>query len=64
MYSASVVDIAVIVCILEAQVMGAPAKRTSQPDLDLDVMGQRGCRIFASCRRSRHPPNIQIAKYH
>ena len=39
MYSASVVDIAVIVCILEAQVMGAPAKRTSQPDRDLEVIG-------------------------
>ena len=39
MYSASVVDKAVIVCILDAQVMGAPAKQTIQPDLDLDVMG-------------------------
>ena len=39
MYSASAVDIAVIVCILEAQVMGAPAKRMSQPDRDLDVIG-------------------------
>ena len=39
MYSASVVDIAVIVCILEAHVMGTPAKRTSQPERDLDVIG-------------------------
>ena len=38
MYSASVVDIAVMVCILEAHVMGAPAKHTSQPDRDLDVI--------------------------
>ena len=35
MYSASVVDIAVMVCILEAYVIGAPAKRTSQPERDL-----------------------------
>ena len=39
MYSASVVDRAVIVCILDAQVIGAPAKRTIHPDLDLAVMG-------------------------
>ena len=39
MYSASVVDMAVIVCILYAQVMGAPANRTIQPDRDLDVIG-------------------------
>ena len=39
MYSASVVDIAVIVCILETHVMGAPAKRMSQPERDLDVIG-------------------------
>ena len=39
MYSASVVDNAVIVCILEARVMGAPAKRTIQADQDLDIIG-------------------------
>ena len=39
MYSASVVDKAVIVCILDAQVIGALAKETIEPDLDLDVMG-------------------------
>ena len=39
MYSAYVVDRAVIVCILDAQVMGAPAKWMTQPDQDLDVMG-------------------------
>ena len=39
MYSASMEDKAVIVCILDAEVMGAPAKQTIQPDLDLDVMG-------------------------
>ena len=39
MYSASVVDIAVMVCILEAHVMGAPVKHTSHPDRDLDVIG-------------------------
>ena len=39
MYSASVVDIAVIVCILEAQMIGAPAKRTSQPECDFEVIG-------------------------
>ena len=38
-YSASVVDIAVMVCILEANVMGAPAKCTSQTDRDLGVIG-------------------------
>ena len=39
MYSASVVDKAVIVCILDVQVIGALAKETIEPDLDLDVMG-------------------------
>ena len=39
MYSASMVDNAVIVCILDAQVMGAPAKCTIQLDQDLDVIG-------------------------
>ena len=38
MYSALVVDKAVIVYILDAQVIGAPAKWTIQPDLDLDVI--------------------------
>ena len=46
MYSASVVDIAVIVCILEAHVMGALAKRTSQPDRDLNVMGSMWASLF------------------
>ena len=39
MYSASVVDNAVMVCILDAQVMGAPAKQTIQPEQDLEVIG-------------------------
>ena len=39
MYSASVVDNAVMVCILDAQVMGAPAKQTIQPERDLEVIG-------------------------
>ena len=39
MYSASVVDMAVMVCIFDAHVMGAPANRTIQPDRDLAVMG-------------------------
>ena len=39
MYSASVVDMAVMVCILDAQVMGAPAKRTIHPKRDLAVIG-------------------------
>ena len=39
MYSASVVDLAVMVCILDAHVMGAPAKRTIQPERDLAVIG-------------------------
>ena len=39
MYSASVVDMAVMVCILDAHVIGAPAKRTIQPERDLAVIG-------------------------
>ena len=39
MYSASVVDMAVMVCIFDAHVMGTPANRTIQPDRDLAVMG-------------------------
>ena len=39
MYSASVVDMAVMVCILDAHYIGAPAKRTIQPERDLAVMG-------------------------
>ena len=39
MYSASVVDNAVIAFILDAQVMGAPAKQTIQLEHDLDVIG-------------------------
>ena len=39
MYSTSLVDMAVIVCILDARVMGAPAKCMSQPDRDLVVIG-------------------------
>ena len=39
MYSTSVVDKAVMVCILDAQVMGAPAKQTIQPKRDLEVIG-------------------------
>ena len=45
MYSASVVDSAVIVCILEAQMMGATANQTTQPELDLDVIGS----LWVSC---------------
>ena len=41
MYSASVVDMAVMVCILDAQVIGVPANCTIQPDRDLDVIGSR-----------------------
>ena len=61
-YSASVVDIAVIVCILEAHVMGAPAKRTSQPERDLEVIGSTWASRFRQLPTSRHPPNNQIAK--
>ena len=39
MYSTLVVDIAFIVCILETQVMGAPAKHTIQPERDFEVIG-------------------------
>ena len=39
MYSASVVDMAVMVCILDAHVMGVPAKRTIHPECDLAVIG-------------------------
>ena len=53
MYSALVVDMAVIVCILDVQVMDAPAKRTIQPDRDLDESGVR--------RTSPNPPNNQSA---
>ena len=38
-YSASVVDMAVMVCILDAHLMGAPANCMTQPDRDLDVIG-------------------------
>ena len=47
MYSASVVDMAVIVYIFDAQVMGAPAIWTIQPDRNLDVIGS----IWASAWR-------------
>ena len=39
MYSASVVDMAVMVCILDAHVMVAPEKCTIQPERDLAIMG-------------------------
>ena len=39
MYSTSTVDNAVIVCILEAHVMGAPAKHMIHPKRDLEVIG-------------------------
>ena len=39
MYSASVVDMAVMVCILDPHVMGTPATRTIQPECDLAVIG-------------------------
>ena len=39
MYSASVVDKAVRVCILEEQVTGHPAYVIAQPDCDLVVVG-------------------------
>ena len=38
-YSASVVDSAVMVCILDAQGIGAPAKQMSHLDRDFDVIG-------------------------
>ena len=44
-YSALVVDNAVIVCILEAHVIGALAKRAIHPKRDLDVIGS----LWASC---------------
>ena len=62
MYSAPVVDIAVIVCILEAHVMGAPAKRTSQPDCDLDVMGSTWALHFRQLPAKSASPNNQTAK--
>ena len=57
MYSASVVDHAVMVCILEAQVIGAPANRTIQPKMRF------GCHWVdmgilltpVSCKVSVHP---------
>ena len=39
MYSASVVESTVMVCNLEAQVMGAPANLTIQPERDVEVIG-------------------------
>ena len=39
MYSASVVDKAVIACILDAQVIGAPAEQITHPEQDLAVIG-------------------------
>ena len=61
MYSASVVDNAVSVCILEAQVIGAPVKRTIQPKRDLDVIGS----LWASrCRQLREKSaSTQHSKY-
>ena len=42
MYLPSVVDEAVIVCILDAQVMGAPAKRMTQPERIWTSWGRYG----------------------
>ena len=39
MYSTSMVDMAVIICIFDAQVTGAPANWMIHPNLDLDVIG-------------------------
>ena len=44
-YSASVVDNAVIVCILDAHVIGTPAKRTIHPERDKAIIGS----LWASC---------------
>ena len=64
MYSASVIDIAVIVCILEAHVMGAPAKRTSQPECDLEVIGltwASHCRQLPAKSASTQQSNCHIS---
>ena len=62
-YSASVVDIAVIVCILEAHVMGAPAKRTSQPERDLEVIGSTWASHFRQLpTKSASTPSIKLPK--
>ena len=63
MYSASVVDSAAIVCILEAHVMGAPAKRTSQPECDLEVIGSTWeslCRQLPAKSASTQQSNCHI----
>ena len=59
MYSTSVVDIAVIVCILEAHVMGAPT--LASPNVIWKSSGRCGRRAVANFRRSKHQPNNQNA---
>ena len=60
-YSALVVDNAVVVCILEAQVIGALAKRTIHPERDLDVIGL----LWAYCCRQlpEKSASAQHSKY-
>ena len=60
-YSASVVDNAVIVYILESQVTGALVKRTIHPERDLDVIGS----LWASCCRQlpEKSASTQQSKY-
>ena len=47
MYSASVVDRAVMVCILDAQVIGAPANLMIQPERDFAVIGSTGASFLS-----------------
>ena len=64
MYSASVVGITVIICILEAHVMGAPAKCTSQPKRDLEVIRSMWRHAVTNFLQSQCPPNNQNATAH
>ena len=52
---------AVVVCIFDAQVMGAPANHMIQPDRDLDIIGSMWHQLGANCQQNRHPPNNQSA---
>ena len=60
-YSASVVDNAVIVCILDAHMISAPAKRIIHPERDLAVIGS----LLASCGRQlpEKSASTQHSKY-
>ena len=61
MYSASVVDMAVMVCILDAHVMGVLAKRTIHPNPIWLSLDQCVHPPGASSLRNRHPPSNQTA---